>query len=405
MMKRLFGMICTCVALGACQVAPQIVATPTENALPVSAWSHIEQIGEAEQSAAPALLSGQKGLLAAWNSADDNEARHFVRGVDGAARIVALKAWHPFLQTLLPAQSGEYLLLWLDRTRDAEELRLQAGIVSEDAVARLGPNVVSGLPTRFYSALMVESGALVMWSARLGAVNNLYADIVDRQARPSEMIELRRDADYPVLVQDERGTIHAFWLEQYGRQAYHATIANPDQAALTDIRPLISTTLIGATDAIESWQVALDGTHIHLFWNLRRLDDTHMVLHSAGDLANLRFDAVQPFGIVEDATQRVDTPYRSGEASAATLSADASVKWAVPLAGQHGMLPIAVYDGSTLGVAYMQAGALVGYQPVVSATGLIRAPGIASDPARNLYLSWASITQNHSARLYVVDSR
>lgn len=405
MMRRLFTIVCACVTLAACQAAPLPVSTPTDDPLPISAWSRIEQIGAAEQGAAPVMLPVEDGLLLAWNSADESEARHIVRGVDGEARIVALKAWHPFLQTLLPAHSSEFLLLWLDRTQQAEELRLQAGIISEDAIARLGANVVSDLPTRSYSALMVESGALVVWSARLGAVNNLYADIVDRQARPSETIELRRDADYPMLVQDENGVIHLFWLEQTGRQAYHATITNPDQAALTDIRPLIGTALIGAADAVEGWHVALDGTHVHLFWNIRRLDNTHAVLHSAGDLASLQFDPPAPFGIVQDTARQIQTPYRSGEASAATRSSDAAVWWAVPLAGQHTILPIAVYDGSTLGTAYMQAGDLVAYQPVVAATGMIRAPGIASDAAQNLYLSWASVTQDSGAKLYVVDSR
>jgi hypothetical protein len=404
-MKRFFTIVYCCLLLMGCQPGTDSIPTPVSEPLPESAWSQIERVAQAEQSAAPALLTTGAQLVLAWNSADDSEARHFVRGNDGIGRIVAIKAWHPFYQTLLPAASRELLLLWLDRTQTVEELRLQAGIISENAVAVLGPNVVSGLPTRSYSALPVETGAFVVWSARLGAVTNLYADIIDRQARPSETIELRRDADYPVLVQDDGGTIHLYWLENYGRQVMHATIGNPDQPRISEARAMIQTNRIAVSDAIESFSVALDSNHAHLFWNLRKLDGTRSVLHSAGDLQTLQYDAVQPLGITLDNSTMIQTTYRGGDAVGATRSSDPALAWATPLAGQHAMLPVAIHDGETLAIAWMRAGEVVGYQAVVQTGTLIGAPTIASDNGRNLYVSWSVPANDGTAQLYVTDTR
>lgn len=368
------------VLLAGCAANPAPTVTPSPDPLPESAWANVEHIGSAEQSAAPALLVTDSGVVLAWNSADESEARHFVRGVDGVARIVALKAWHPFMQTLLPATPGQLLLLWLDRTQQAEELHLQAGIIASTAVAELGPNPVSNLPTRFYTALPVTNGALLVWSARLGAVNNLYADIVDRQARPSETLELRRDADYPALVQDNSGTIHLFWLESYGRQVYHATIADADQPALDGITPLTATRLIGVTDSIEGFYAAFDAEQAHFFWNVRHADGTRMVLTSAGDLETMQFTEIRPLEI----------------------SADGVVAaWAIPLPGQHDRLPVAVQDGATLGVLWLEDGAVAEYQAVVETGTLIGAPAIARDDTGTLYLAWSAAQAEHAANLYM----
>lgn len=408
-MRRLYCILGIIWLLSACTPAPippTITPIPTPTPTPrSSAWGDVELVAQAEQTHAPDILSWFGGKLLVWTGADNNEARHYMQGRTQTS-ILALKAFYPFEQQLYPADTNDVRMLWLDSTeRDSRELRLLAGVVSQDAVAEFGPNPVSQIRTRHYDGLVQNDNRLLaIWSGGTGVINNLYINHIDVRGRPTSATLVRQSADYPVIVQSSLG-IEVFWLQDNGRDAYRSRyLPNIEPPSLQEPQGLTRLGREYNDLAIENFYVGMDSTHMYLFWQMWAVDGTRQVLFSSGSIADNDFSDPAPLAITPDETRTVQTTYNSGTVYAAQNDG-MTAEYAIPLKGQHSVLPIAISMDNRLGIAYFADGQLLGYQDVVQTEALIGEPSIEADRDRHLYLAWSEPTEFGYADLLTVTTR
>jgi hypothetical protein len=385
-------LVWVCSALVACGVS-STSAVPTLSPLVAtftprqSVWGTVDVIAQTQQSTAPALSISNDGVYALWAGADANEARHIMQTPRIPAQILALRAYYPYQQALYPTES-DWLMLWLDRTVTTRTPRLLTARVNRQAVAELDVIAVSDVPTRWYSAVRVDDTLYTVWSGQVQATTRLYWQAIDQQGRPLARHDLRRTGDYPALLRaDDRW--YLYWLEN--RRIYRAQVVDN---ALTDITPLARLPL-APDDIVDAVKVAATGDHHYLFWSIQAGDGTHRSLLSI-DGARL-----QAWGIATNDAPTVTTGWQAGAVAPATRTT-AGVEWAVPLAGQHDVLPVAIMDESQLGVAYFRAGELLGYQRLIDPLRApIGAPALYADRNLNLFLTWAEPTTERFATLYL----
>lgn len=392
--------------LVACTPAATPEPSPTPTDTPrTSTWGTIEQVAQAEQGAGPVLFALDDNLFFAWTGAEENEARLYGWRPGGTAHILALKAYYPFDVSLFDAGRSR-LMLWLDRAETSPDLNLLTGIVSVDAVAEFGPYPVSNLPTRRYSAVQLPGGLVrVVFSSGMGLQSSLYLNHVDRGARAQSPQGLRPNADYPALVLDSGGTVHLYWLENEGQDVYSARFdESSTPPTLIAINHLTSTP-ISVGDAIADFNVAFDETHAYLFWTVQHMDGRQEVRIASGAIGATSYPPPRPFGILPSSDTAIQTTFNSGYVYTASETNAVAVSWANPLTGQHSILPVAVNQGTQLGVAYFRDGTLMGYQDVVESGALIGIPAIATERNRHLYLTWAEPTLEGYANLYLTTTR
>jgi len=391
-----------CLLLAAC--LPQRSSSQATPSPRLSLWGAVTLVAETEQSTGPALQVADGQPLLTWTGADEQEARHYARALPAAPQILALKAFFPFMQALHPASDERTHLLWLDRTANDTELQLLSAIISPQAVAEFGPNPISTLPTRRYSTLpLADNSVVAVWVGVDRHLPVLFVSVIDAQGRARVPIKLRNDADFPVLVRDFEGQIHLFWLEDSARRVYHALLSN--QQEISNPRLLLNRTVVSTPDSIEDFAVAFDANHTYLFWQIRQGDGSHRVLYSAHPLDAIPFPPPQPLGIRASDSATITTGFNSGAVFAAGQDATQPVSWAVPLSGQHEILPAAVNMNAALGLVYFEDGSPVGYQSIVESGPLIGAPRLQTDRERNLYLTWAEPTTRGPAQLLLTSTR
>jgi hypothetical protein len=395
--------------LAACTPASGETATPTLGSLPPlepvdlppSAWGTVELIAQAETLDAPVFLPLENdSQVFAWTGSQENESRIYSQGRMGNAQIMPLKAYFPFQTQLFPNPDG-ILILWLDRTREHEDIRLQMGLFSPDGLATLGPGDVSNLRTQHYSAVLMDDGFLyTVWSGGIGSVSNLYLQTIDSLLRPISSHDLRVDADYPALLKDDED-LYLFWLEDNGRAVYSALLK---EDYLSNIRRIARSNIAG-TVAIDDFRAGFDGAYVYLFWNLRQLDGSRQVLFSSG-LANAG-DLSRPIqlGISANGGLGFETAYALEDLHAAQLSENNPVTWAIPAPNSEKMLPVAINLGEELGVAFFQDGQLVAYQSVVSSSSLLGSPNIQILNENQLALSWLQASNRGYANLFFSSSQ
>jgi hypothetical protein len=392
--------------LSAC--TPQITPTPipqqpiiqTER---TSTWGQVQRITQAEQADAPALLPRTDDILLVWTGTDANEARLYAQSQTGIQRILALKAYHPYSVTLFDG-GQTVMMLWQDRLDNDESSHLLSATFSMDAVAERDVLSVSRQGIRRYSAAQVADGTIrTVYSTSEGIRSHLYFNHVDLQARPQQPQLLRQNADYPALVVAGGSNLYLYWIENE-RDIYTARINElAGTGALVDVRWLMQLDL-ETGDALDNFSVVFDESYAHLFWNIQRADGGHDVLYATGHVLNGIYSAPQPFGILQE-NVTVETSYNSGVVYRAQLATANFASWAMPLAGQHSTLPVAVQQENWLGVAYFQDGAMMGYQDVLESGTLIGIPAIGTERNRNLYLAWSEPTTQGYANLFLTTSR
>lgn len=329
-------------------------------------WTPVQLIGQAEQLDAPQItLLDDETPIFTWTGSQGSEARHFSRARDANRQVMALPAYFPSQQGLFPTDEG-VLMFWLDRTADAFDLRVQVGRFSQWGVAELGPVNLSDAPTQNYSVVALDDDILrLVWSGGLGQTTNLYLNQVDIFGRPFGGERLRIGGDYPVLIRASDDTVHLFWLENNGRDVFHATFIEGNEPTLTDIQR-ISTTNIAGTDTIISFDVAYDGEHVTLIWHIRRINNTRFVLTTSSTLTTLSF--------------AVPDPLRLPDSSVA--------QWLTPTQAVTSPLPMVAHDGNTLSLVWWDDGALQSIEALIDTDALIGAPAITSSP-RTIGITWA----------------
>ena len=360
---------------------PVTVPTLISADIPETEWDTIELIAQAEQLSAPSFVNIGEETVFSWTGSQGTEARHFSRNVDGNTQIMALSAYFPQQQQLFPIDRGA-LMVWLDRTDADFDLRLQVGTFSDTGVALVGPVAISNQRTRNYSAIELDERQIrLVWSGGLGEVTNLYLHQVDHFGRPVSGDLLRIDADYPALLRDNLGAIHLFWLEDNGRSAYHAQFDEIGDPALTNIRRITGANISG-TDTITHFNVGFDGTQAYLFWNIRRINDSQLVLMSHGQLADERFSLPVPL----------------------FTSENQAVQWLNPAQAIQNPLPVVANSGNDLLLLLMQDGAVTETEFIAESGELIGLPNIMVSDAY-LAVSWAQPTSFGYANLFYSSRR
>ncbi|MBC8171011.1 MAG: hypothetical protein H7X77_05050, partial [Anaerolineae bacterium] len=97
-----------------------------------------------------------------------------------------------------------------------------------------------------------------------------------------------------------------------------------------------------------------------------------------------------PLGITPGETADFMTGYNGGMGFKAE-SGTGPLTWAVPSTGRSDLLPVAAQLDNQLTVIYLQAGVIVGYQPVIQLEqDLIGLPAFTADLERHLMLAWSA---------------
>jgi hypothetical protein len=375
----------------------------------MSAWGEIVTIAQSEQANAPALFASASGsVTAVWVGADDAGIHHDMRVNRDEALVLPLPPGRPALQTLYPTNiDARVHLLWLDADYElrndpllANETYLFSALISAGTVER-GPVRVSSGRTLHYAAAALPDGSLwAAWSGRLLTEPELYLQPIDNTGRPLQPQRIALNADFPTFARAEDGTLYLFWIQLGSRRVYRARVL---QGSLQDTLAVTYVPTLNAGDRLVSISASMDRTHGYLFWNIGRVDGRAETWWASGTLTADEWALPQRLGITT-----ADAAFTTGFNGGAGVTASAGETWqawSAPLLGQHDAQPVAAWDGAQLGIVYLQAGSIVGYQAVVTVDILIGTPALLTDRNRHLYLSWAYPTPNAYANLLLTSTR
>jgi len=374
--------------LSACQ--SQVIApTPTPN--PPSLWGDVQTIGITEQAQAPAItrLNGQ--LFAAWTGADDIEPRQIMRRLpDSSTTILALPVRAPLNQSLFPAADDMMHLLWQDQDPSSGTLRLFAATVNPALVAELGPNPVSDQRTGQYAAFPNADASLqIVWSGGRRDEPQLYTQGIDGVGRIGFPVDLNQVGSYPTITQTDEGIRYLFWRR--GDAVFRAELY-PE--GLQGVQRIADAVHLETGDRLVSVQAGVDTAYGYLFWNINRADGSNETWFNTGFIDAAAWSAPELLGVnMPNSETGVETGFNSGAVQVAKLG-DLPLTWAMPASSSSDTLPVVVQAGDDLSLIYWRSGAIIGYQRVASAVGMIGAPALLTTPDQHLDLAWAVLAQD-----------
>jgi len=384
----------------------------TAQELTPSAWGTVITLGEAEQQSAPALWVNRPHVISAWVAASDEGVRQYLRAytppdaLSGLA-FLPIPPVFPHQQTLIPAGDDDTAhLFWLDAAqRNIDNgLRLWGDIVTTD-LARIRAEIpLSDDVTYHYDAIELPDGdAQIIWSAGNPAEPTLFTRQVDGRGRPRTVRTLAPDADWPTLLTRADGRIAVYWLSPSQGTVGRVIIAD-DNTTAPEI--LMQSVYLAPGDHLLGFEVGQDQTHTYLFWTVRRAGGLVETWFSTSPIEADQWS--DPTSLAIDLTPDSEfvTGFNGGDGVAAT-DGTTPVLWSMPLAGRFDVLPLAAQVADGLGLLYLQAGEVVGYQRVVilAEPGLIGFPSLQVDRDRHLYLTWAQPVPSSPATLKLTTTR
>jgi hypothetical protein len=355
----------------------------------------VHRLAFAEYPSAPAVVDNGVTMFA-WAGADPQEARLYAQSADAASpTILALKASAPLDLQLYPAANGRFHLLWRD---DVEgEPHLYYGLFNADHVAEWGAYDVSEQPTYNITGLSLPDGRLrLVYSAGWIVEPRLFAQDIDERGRSQFPIALDQAGDFPAFLHYNE-TLWLFWHAEDGGVWQGHLEAN----TLLDAQSITLAPTLAAGDAIMQLTASGDATYRYLFWQVMRADGSPETWYTVGEKTGLTWSPAMRLTIPTLGEHTTQTGYQVGEVTAAERGAEA-VGWSAPLTGAQPIVPIAVQTGDALGIAYLQAGNIIGYQRLVSVGRMIGRPSLALRPDRSLVLSWSQPDVNAAALNWLV---
>lgn len=369
---------------------------------PVSAWGEIITIGQAQQTAAPAIWSFDDHVLLAWMGADTISVFQTLRTYshEGLSDSVALSLprAYPYSQQLLPGSDGYAHLLWLD-ANVSNEVRLWGALIDPSLKVERGPTELAEELTWNYVALPNGDGSF--WAVTGGgllAEPRLSARFMDVAGRPrmENIYQVVFDSEWPELVHDQAGQIVLFWIGYTDGMIYYSPFA--DGIAANPVA-ITNSVFLNNGDRLNDFSAGVDDTHIYLFWNITRADSSRESWYTAGTLDSEQWKAPVRLGLNTADTTPFETGFNGGAGQVAHPG-EQWLSWVRPLRGQFETLALAaVLDDKDLLMVYLRNGAVVGYQAVAPVTLLLGTPNVVTDRDRHLYLTWADATSNQSADL------
>ncbi|MFQ3647164.1 MAG: hypothetical protein SNJ54_13990 [Anaerolineae bacterium] len=372
--------------------APQLPPQPD------TPWGAPRVIAEAPTADAPALLITTQQTWLAWTQPLEGETRHMAS--DGQQnRILALRAWYPMRYSLLPAANGHAHWLWIDRSAEADELRLHSALVAPELVAQLGPITHSTALTTSYAALPLGDGRVrLVWSQGALGSETLHTRLINADGRPTFTAALNANGMLPALTETRDGVVWLYWV--YDRSLWRGQLRDDALHSVEHVEPLPALPL---TEQIDALRVAHDAASTYVFWQVTRADGSSYALLSVTDRATGRHLPAAPLRLsVGD--HPFDTTYNGGGAFTAAPDG-AAAAWLRPLLIDTDTLPAAAVWGGMTGVIYFRDGRLTGVQPLLRTGRLFDAPQLASDDARHLTLVWSQPFSAQAARLTLLTTR
>jgi len=380
-------------------------ATPTPTP-PFSLWGDIITFGQAEQMDAPSLWPFTDRVTASWIGADETGIHQDMRLLTASGLservVLPLPPKNPYAQQMFPAIEGDVHLLWLDADADSV-VRLYSALIAPEMTVERGPTPISEETTRRYTVMPNGDGSLwTISSGGLAIEPSLYAHWIDPQGRPrlEDIYQIARDADWPALTRANDSTIYLFWIRHTDGAVMRSTLLD---GIPENITPISETITLNPGDRLVNFSAGLDATHGYLFWNVRRGDGAAETWLTSGLLDTETWSAPVRLGF--DRTKgNFESGFNSGAADAAR-GGDNWLAWSAALAGQFDVLPVAAAHGGELGIAYLRGGAVVGYQAIVTVSGLIGLPALHTDRDRFVYLAWSEPNASGKANLNLTTTR
>lgn len=375
--------------LTACAPLPPPPSTP---------WGAPRVFAHAPTADAPALLTTTQQTWLAWTQPQGGETRHMAS--DGQrSRILALRAWYPMRYRVLPAANRRAHWLWIDRSAEADELRLQSALIAPDLVAELGPVVHSTALTTSYAALPLEDGrAQLVWAQGPLGSEALYTRALNADGRPTFTVALHARGILPALTQTRDGVVWLYWIDD--RSLWRGQLRND---ALHDVEHVERLPALPLTERIDALHVAHDAASTYVFWQIVRADGSSHALLSVTDRATGQHLPAAPLRF-SVGSQPFDTTYNGGGAFTAAPNQTAAA-WLRPLPADTDTLPVAAVWAGTTGMIYFREGRLAGVQPLLRTGRLFDAPQLASDDARHLTLAWSQPFNAQAAHLTILTTR
>jgi hypothetical protein len=295
--------------------------------------------------------------------------------------------------SVYPASGDRVQLLWLDQTLP-DEAHLVGAVIRPDRQVERSQTPITNRPTLDYRAAATASGEIAVVWVEVGERSTvLFYREVDDAGMPHPPVRIAAPASYPRLAIDSSGRLHMAWLESGapGLWAIHYLAFPGEQSAIPD-SVLVGMIRLEAGEALESFELGSDATHVYCLWNVVTAGD------SLGQLAGLTF----PIG---------------DSAATRTLAADSPGHFAVRglvmprqgssalTVGLTGSRAVGRDFPATVDVTPNGIGAV---QPVTadsSPDGVIGKVSLAADSSGNLYLAWTILRQNGTSAVYYASTR
>lgn len=373
---------------------PPALQSPTPKPQ-LSPWGSVRRLAFAEYPSAPAVVDNGVTMFA-WAGADPQEARLYAQSAEAASpTILALKASAPLDLQLYPAANGRFHLLWRD---DVEgDPHLYYGLFNADHVAEWGAYDVSEQPTYNITGLSLADGSLrVVYSAGWIVEPRLFAQDIDERGRSQFPIALDQAGDFPAFLQYDE-TVWLFWQAEDGGVWQGRLEGN----TLIDAQSITLAPTLSAGDALMQLTASGDATYRYLFWQVARADGSPETWYAVGEKTGLTWSPAMRLMIPTLGDHTAQTGYQVGEVTAAERGAEA-VGWSAPLVGAQPIVPIAAQTGDALGIAYLQAGNIIGYQRLAQVGRMIGRPALALRPDRSLVLAWSEPDVNAAALNWLI---
>jgi len=295
---------------------------------------------------------------------------------------------------LYPAGGSNLQILWLDETLPGES-RLFSAILDANRAVERGPNLISNRPTQDYSATVMPAGDLVVFWME---ANNgpLYAQFIDTSGRPRPPLRLADSGRYPSAVYDQLGALHVAWVEPTTPRlwAIHYS-AFKDGVPAPVQGNVIGLIALENGNALESFGLGLDATHVYCLWGTVNLNNPD---HTLGKVAGLLF----PHGnSAATQTLTINVP-------------NVSLRWlAIPPRQVNtltiGLTASAITENApreypvTVATTPTSIGAI---QPVINErANVIGRTTLTSDANGDLHIAWTALRENGTASLYYATTR
>jgi hypothetical protein len=391
--------------LTACLPTSTLSITPTP--IPSTAWGDIYTIGQAPYAPAPNIIVDKDDVVMSWVGEDDERVlQAFKTWQDGQLSEIAipvLKSLAPFEQGMYRANQDGWHLLWLDMDSTTEKIQLFSAYLDSTLTTIIAPDSISGQQVTRYTAINDIQGALwVVWSGGLIAEPSLNVLRVDGLGRPMFPEKLTLDGDYPTFAKTLDNQTYLFWISRVNQRVMRAEFID---GTIHNIRAISQLPERATSDRLAEFSVMFDRTHQYLFWNITREDGRAETYTSASPIHSEEISIPQAMMISIDNSNTIQTGFNSGIVSTAVSAGNTLLSWARPLNESVDVLPIAVQNGDSIGVVYMQGGAIIGYQSLTETGRLLGSPQITTDRERHLYVTWSQTTPYGVADLNFTTTR